>query len=146
MIVGDVNTCGSWYPQRAESTGIELEEYLESAERIILNQDNVQTRTNSSSGSQNGIDIAAIHSNWLPYATWETAPEPFSDHHACLVTLNVGKHAGSKTGRKMELKNCRLGKFGEEIENALKSNPVQEDWSIEEENHCLTVAIIKAAA
>ncbi len=50
MIVGDVNTCGTLYPQRAEPAGIELEEYLASTERIYLNQDNVPTRTNPSSG------------------------------------------------------------------------------------------------
>lgn len=69
MIIGDCNVNGSWYPDRVQTIGIELEYYSESTDRYIMNIDNMATQTDPSTGVQSGIDIAAVLSKLIPYAT-----------------------------------------------------------------------------
>ncbi|CAN8066249.1 unnamed protein product [Agarophyton chilense] len=146
MIVKDCNICGSWYPSRAEAAGIEFEEHMQKTQREVLNMDCVATHTDPASRSQSSIDVAVIPEKWLPLTTWEAAPEPFTDHHACLITVDVGKKKYVQDKRKhWSLRRADWKKFSIEVENRLCMIDNREVESIDKLNEMFYVAVLEAA-
>lgn len=90
--------------------------------------------------------MAAIPEKWLPLSTWEVSEQLFSDHHPCLLTIDIGrKPFVQKKWKRWSIKKADWETFARVVENQLCMIDSVRVKSLDEHYRYFYEAVLQAA-